>query len=76
MEVNEIYKVLIIDDEAIIRKGLKNIIDWEIYQCFICGEASNGIEGREKIKEYKQDIIIADIKMPGLNGIDMISEIK
>ena len=70
------FKVLIIDDEPTIRKGLINIINWKKFQCEICGEAGDGVEGLEKIKEYEPDIIFADINMPEINGIDMIKQAK
>jgi len=69
------YKVLLIDDEPIIRKGLKNTIPWESYGCAVCGEAADGIEGLDRIKELKPEIIITDIRMPGMNGLDMIENI-
>jgi Response regulator containing CheY-like receiver domain and AraC-type DNA-binding domain len=71
-----LFKVLIVDDEAIIRKGLKNIIDWNNYNCYICGEASDGIEGMELIKAEKPDIIITDIRMPEIDGLDMIKNTR
>lgn len=70
------FKVLIIDDEAIIRKGLKSIINWKQFECEICGEASDGIKGCELIKEVKPDIIITDIRMPEVDGLTMISETR
>ena len=70
------FKVLIIDDEPIIRKGLKNIINWKNYECEVCGEAVDGHEGSELIQKYLPDIIITDIKMPEIDGLSMIREIK
>jgi two-component system response regulator YesN len=70
------FKVLIIDDEAIIRKGLKNIINWKSFDCEVCGEADNGLGGRELIRNTTPDIIITDIKMPEIDGLSMIKEIK
>lgn len=70
------FKVLIIDDEPIIRKGLKNIINWKQLGCEICGEASDGLEGREWIQKTLPDIIITDIRMPEIDGLAMIREIK
>ena len=66
------YKVLIVDDEPIIRKGLKNIIAWSQYNCEVYGEASDGIEGIEMIDEYKPDIVFTDICMPEMDGLEMI----
>ena len=70
------FKVLIIDDEPNIRKGLINIINWKKFQCEICGEASDGVEGLEKIEEYKPDVVFADINMPEINGLEMIKSAK
>lgn len=70
------FKVLIVDDEPVIRKGIKNVIDWESMGCAICGEASDGIEGMDMIKELRPDIVITDIKMPGVDGLEMIRETK
>ncbi len=70
------FKVLIIDDEPTIRKGLINIINWKKFQCEICGEASDGIGGLEMIQLHKPDIIFADINMPESNGLEMIREAK
>lgn len=70
------YKVLIIDDESIIRKGIKNIINWRHLECEVCADACDGVEGLELIKLHRPDIIITDIRMPGLDGISMIKQVK
>lgn len=70
------YKVLIIDDESIIRKGIKNIINWKNLECEVCADACDGIEGLELIKLHRPDIIITDIRMPGLDGLSMIKQVK
>lgn len=70
------YKVLIIDDEEIIREGLKTVIDWESLQCKVTGEAADGDEGLEMLTSTQPDIVITDIRMPGLNGLEMISKLK
>lgn len=70
------FKVLVIDDEPTIRKGLINIINWKKFQCEICGEAEDGVEGLEKIREMSPDIVFVDINMPEVNGLEMIKEAK
>lgn len=70
------YKVLVIDDEEIIREGLIKTIDWEKLSCRIVGEAEDGDEGLKQIQEKKPDLIITDIRMPGLNGLQMIHKMK
>ncbi|WP_426452515.1 response regulator transcription factor [Paenibacillus sp. S-38] len=66
------YKLLIIDDEPIIRQGLRSIIDWERYEIRLCGEADNGIDGLRLCRELAPDIVIIDVKMPGLDGLEVI----
>lgn len=69
------YKVVIIEDEAIIRKGLIASIDWAAYECVVVGEAKNGKEGLEIIADVKPDIIVLDINMPVMNGLEMIERL-
>ena len=66
-------KVLIVDDEAMIREGLRYVIDWQSYGFEIVDTAENGEVGLEKIAHYQPDVVIADIKMPGKNGLEMIN---
>ncbi|MEG0485548.1 MAG: response regulator [Oscillospiraceae bacterium] len=64
-------KVLIVDDEALMRKGLRTLINWEAIGCLAIGTAANG---REAISEYNKlhhDIVISDIKMPVMDGIEL-----
>ena len=65
-------KIIIVEDEDIIRNGLVHTIDWLSMDCVVIADAANGQEGLEKILEYSPDIVIPDIKMPIMNGIDMI----
>lgn len=68
------YKVLIVEDEDIIRKGLMFMADWAKVGCTVVGEAADGTEGLEKIKTLCPDIVIADVKMPIKSGIQMLEE--
>lgn len=70
------YKVLLVDDEYYYREALKNTISWEACGCYICGEANNGIAGIEKAREVQPDIILADVNMPFMDGLQMIEEIQ
>lgn len=65
-------KVLIVDDEPFIRQGLKILINWEQYGFEISGEASNGCEAVELLKQERFDLIITDIKMPQMDGLKLI----
>lgn len=64
-------QILIVDDERIIRKGLERAIPWESLGCTVVGTASNGVEGLDMIHKLNPDIVLADVKMPQLNGLDM-----
>lgn len=65
-------KVMIADDEPYIRQGLKILINWEQYGFTLCGEAANGKEALELMKNEEFGLIITDIKMPKMNGIELI----
>lgn len=65
-------KVLIIEDEEIIRKGLVHTIDWLSMGCIIVGDAGDGVEGLLLIEEHRPNLIITDIKMPGMDGIEIL----
>jgi two-component system response regulator YesN len=65
-------RVVIIEDEVLVKKGLMLTTDWESFGCEVVGEASNGIEGVEVITRLRPDIVITDIRMPGMDGIQMI----
>ena len=69
-----IYKVLIIEDEEMIRKGLRYSFNWSKEDCIVVGEASNGLDGLNKIEELEPHIIIVDITMPIMDGITMIEK--
>lgn len=70
------HKVLIIDDESIIVEGLTRIVPWERYNCQVVGSASDGIAGGRAIREHRPDIVFTDIRMPGLDGLAMLSGLK
>lgn len=68
------YNVLVVEDEDIIRKGLIYMVDWLKVNCIVVGEAKDGKDGINKIKELKPDIVITDVKMPYMDGIEMLEE--
>ncbi len=68
------YKVLIVEDEDIIRKGLVYSVKWEELDAAVVGEARNGVEGAACIAELSPDIVITDINMPIKGGLEMIAE--
>lgn len=70
------YKVVIVDDEPIIVRGLSMTIKWADYGCELAGTAGGGQEGLELIRKVNPDILISDICMPGMNGLEMIAAIR
>ena len=69
-------KVLIVDDEMLVRYGLFTTIDWESYGFEIVGDAKNGKVALELVNELQPDIIISDIRMPIMDGLEFICELK
>lgn len=65
-------KVLVVDDEIIARRSTILGIDWPSLGCIIVAEASNGVEGIEAVHQFNPDLIITDIKMPKMDGIEMV----
>lgn len=68
------YKVLLVEDEERIRKGLRAVFPWEKHGCVVIGEAENGQEGIERIRALRPDIVLTDISMPIVSGIDMLAQ--
>lgn len=69
-------KVFLVEDEFIIREGIKNNIDWQIHGYEFCGEASDGELAFPLIQKLKPDILITDIKMPFMDGLALSRLVK
>lgn len=70
------HTLLIVDDEEIEREGMARFIPWDSYEIKVVSTARNGAEGLEKIAKFRPDLAIVDIKMPVMNGIEMIRQAK
>jgi len=70
------YRLMIVEDEKWEREGLQDFLDWENLGIKVTGCASNGIEGKKLAEEIQPHIIITDIKMPLMDGIQMSREIR
>lgn len=70
------WNVLIADDEPKIRQGLKNALETFGLPIQVCGEAKNGVEALKKAEETRPDILLVDICMPKLSGIQFLQEVK
>jgi DNA-binding NarL/FixJ family response regulator len=68
-------RILIVDDHEIFRRGLRSLLethpDWDV-----CGEATDGQEAVQKSKDLQPDVVVLDITMPGLNGLDATGVIR
>ena len=69
-------KVLIADDERIIRETIFNIIDWRKHDIEVIGLCKNGIEAYDMILDESPDIVLTDIRMPGMGGLELIRKIR
>jgi len=69
-------KVILIDDEPIILEGLKKIIDWNELGYEIIYTAKDGIDGFEQIIKLKPDVALIDIRIPGIDGLNLIEKIR
>lgn len=68
---NKPIRVIIVDDEPLVREGLFYMINWDNFDCQVVGQAENGIEAIELVKAISPDIVITDIMMPGINGLEL-----
>ena len=69
-------KVFLVEDEVVIRNGIKNSIPWEKEGFLFAGEASDGELAYPLIKKEKPDILITDIKMPFMDGLELSRLVK
>ncbi|WP_150273450.1 response regulator transcription factor [Paenibacillus tepidiphilus] len=69
-------KVLIVDDEPKLREGLRTLIPWEEQGYTVVATAANGIEALEKFHTFAPKLVIADIRMPGMDGLELINELR
>lgn len=69
--MNPLYKVFLVEDEIVIREGIRERIDWQAHGFEFCGEAPDGEIALPMIQSLKPDILITDIKMPFMNGLEL-----
>lgn len=69
-------KILIVDDEPLVRAGMRSIIDWEKHHYEIVAEAANGMQALEAIRKYRPHIVLTDIIMPVMDGVELIRQVK
>ena len=69
-------RVLLVDDEIMIREGFKRLFPWEEHDCEVVGEAADGMEALSKIDTLCPDIVIMDINIPIMNGLKVIQLVR
>lgn len=72
---SNLFKVIILDDEDIIIEGLMATVPWNQFNCHVVATAANGRDGLALIKKHRPDIVMTDIRMPYLNGLEMLREL-
>jgi two-component system response regulator YesN len=70
-----LLKVLIVDDEPLFRIAMREMINWEAFGCEIVSEASNGREALRYIEKNNVDLVLIDVQMPQLNGIQFLDKL-
>lgn len=70
------YKVIVVEDETMVRRGIILTINWAALDCVIAGEAANGEEGASLANRLSPDIIVTDVKMPRMDGVEMITKLR
>ncbi|RUS46557.1 response regulator transcription factor [Cohnella sp. AR92] len=70
------YKVLIVDDEPLIREGLRTIIGWEELGYEVVGSAAEGLDALDKVAQLAPDVLIVDVRMPGMDGLTLIRTLQ
>lgn len=70
------YRVIIVDDEPVIRRGLRETIEWDSLDLEVAGEAADGKEALKLIEAIRPEILITDIRMPQMDGLELIREVR
>lgn len=70
------YSVILVDDEVFTRKGLRNLINWEACGFRVTGEADNGEDALEIVRRDRPDLVITDIRMPVMDGLELIRLVR
>ena len=70
------YKVILVDDEEVVIQAIKNRISWEQLDLQIVGSATNGVKALELVEKLQPDIVITDIRMPYMDGLELCGSIK
>ena len=70
------YRVLLVDDDMIVRMFLKDVVRWEQYGFSVCGAARDGEEALALCEAHSPDLILTDVSMPQMDGIELIRRLR
>lgn len=70
------YKILLVDDEELVLMSLSHVVEWEKYGFCVAGTAASGKEAYEKIRQLQPDLVMTDICMQGVGGLELIQLVK
>ena len=70
------YRVVLIDDEQIIVRGLRQVVKWADYNCEVAGTAGSAAQGTALIRELRPHIVFTDIRMPDQDGLTMLADLR
>ena len=76
MGIQDAYKILLVDDEEEVRTSIIKKIEWEKVGFTVIGDAENGLDALEKIEQYEPDVVLTDIRMPYMDGLQLAEEIR
>ncbi|OXS52629.1 hypothetical protein B1A99_33455 [Cohnella sp. CIP 111063] len=69
-------KVMVVDDDYLVRQGIIRVMPWARYGMEVTSEASNGEEALEKMAEAEVDLLVTDLAMPGMSGLELIKRVR
>lgn len=70
------YKVVIVEDEELARRGIALTVGWAAMGCVVVGDAADGASGADMILKLEPDIVITDVEMPGMDGVQMVHALR
>lgn len=69
-------RVVVVEDEELVRRGIVEAVDWSGVDCAVVGEAADGAQGLEVIRRERPELVVTDIRMPRMDGIEMLRQLR